>query len=276
MQLAHSKQFQSYIYRWFERYGRHDLPWRQDYDPYHIMVSEIMLQQTQVERVIPKFNQFLANFPTANHLAAATTAEVLKNWRGLGYNRRALNLQRAAQAIVNEKGGQVPSTRDELLSLPGIGPYTASAIAAFAFNQPSLVIETNIRTIFIYHFFPDRLEVSDAELEPLVQATLDEVSPRKWYSALMDYGTHLKSVLPNPSRRSKHYTRQSSFAGSNRQLRGALLRHLTLKDELSISELLDTIPERQLFDQTQITKAIDTLIKEGFIESDTLKLHLKK
>jgi A/G-specific adenine glycosylase len=268
--------FQRFIHTWFERHGRHHLPWRQDFDPYKVMVSEIMLQQTQVERVIPKFEQFITSFPTSKALATASTAHLLQHWQGLGYNRRALNLQRAAQAIEQQWGGVVPTAKDDLLALPGIGPYTASAIRTFAFNQPEVVIETNIRTIFIYHFFPNHNQVTDQQLEPLITMTLDHTKPRQWYSALMDYGTHLKSVLPNPTRRSKHYTKQSRFVGSNRQLRGAVLKQLTLKEQLSDAELLDTIPERQLFDSAQISAAIETLTKEGFIERVGSLIQLKK
>lgn len=267
--------FQRYIYHWFDQNGRHNLPWRQNYQPYQIMVSEIMLQQTQVDRVIPKFENFLKKFPNIHALATAPTAEVLRNWQGLGYNRRALNLQKAAKTVITDWSGEMPKTKDELLSLPGVGPYTASAIAVFSYNLPETVIETNIRTVFIYHFFPNRTDVTDLELEPLIKSTIDQQQPRKWYSALMDYGTYLKSVVPNPSRQSKHHSSQSKFIGSNRQLRGSVLRQLTLKDQLSSTELLATIPERELFDATQIKTAIKTLIKEGFIEQKGKKLQLK-
>lgn len=276
MNPAQVTAFRRYILSWFSQYGRHHLPWRQGFDPYQIMVSEIMLQQTQVDRVIPKFEQFMARFPTPQVLADASTADVLKHWQGLGYNRRALNLQRAAQVIATEWSNHLPSGKDDLLTLPGIGPYTASAIRTFAFNQPEIVIETNIRTVFIYNFFPESQNVSDAELEPFIAASLDESQPRHWYAALMDYGTHLKSVLPNPTRRSKHYSKQSSFTGSNRQLRGAILRQLTLKDQLSSTEVLATIPERQLFSPVQIKAALEKLAAEGFIERIGERLRLKQ
>lgn len=268
--------FRRYILSWFSQYGRHHLPWRQSFNPYHIMVSEIMLQQTQVDRVVPKFKQFVERFPTLQALATAPTAEVLKNWQGLGYNRRALNLQRAAQVITTDWNNQLPTEKVDLLALPGIGPYTASAIRTFAFNQPEVVIETNIRTVFIYHFFPESQDVSDTELEPFIAASLDKTQPRHWYAALMDYGTHLKSVLPNPTRRSKHYSKQSSFSGSNRQLRGAIVRQLTLKEQLSSAEVLATIPERQLFSKTQIKAALKKLADEGFIEPIGDRLRLKQ
>jgi A/G-specific adenine glycosylase len=146
-------KFRAYIYFFFENYGRKELPWRQSYEPYQILVSEIMLQQTQVDRVIPKFHGFLRAFPTLSDLARAPVAEVIKQWQGLGYNRRGLNLQRSAQKILSDFNGEVPNTQEGLISLPGIGPYTAAAIQAFAFNQPSVVIETNIRAVFFFKFF---------------------------------------------------------------------------------------------------------------------------
>jgi A/G-specific adenine glycosylase len=268
-----AQAFQNYIHRWYTKHGRFHLPWRQDFDPYKIMVSEIMLQQTQVDRVIPKFNQFLESFPTVEKLAKASTADVLKHWQGLGYNRRALNLQKAAQVIVGEWGGQMPRLKEELLHLPGIGPYTSSAISTFAFNQPEIVIETNIRTIFIYHFFPGETEVEDSQLEPLIKKTLDYNHPRNWYAALMDYGTYLKKVLPNPTRRSKQYAKQSKFKGSNRQLRGAILRQLSQQDQTPL-QLQETLPEKNLFSADKIRAAIETLTKEGFIEQKNTKIQL--
>ena len=262
-QLSDSQvqQFQHFINRWFARHGRHELPWRQTTDPYRILVSEIMLQQTQVDRVIPKYLAFLEQFPTVDRLAEATPAAVIKQWQGLGYNRRGLNLQRAAQQIVREFNSRVPQKTEELLSLRGIGPYTAAAIQAFAFNLPSVVIETNIRTVFIYHFFPQHESVSDPELLELIDQTLDRNQPRQWYSALMDYGTHLKSVLPNPTRKSKTYRKQSPLEGSLRQVRGQVLKALTIKDSLTYSQLREKITG----DRSKLEKALEQLQTEGFI-----------
>lgn len=255
--------FQSFLTWYFKHYGRHDLPWRQGFDPYHVLVSEIMLQQTQVDRVIPKFEAFLEAFPTVSALATATPAAVIRQWQGLGYNRRGLNLHKAAQTIINDFDGQVPSTLPELLKLPGIGPYTAAAIQAFAFNLPTTVIETNIRTVYIYHFFPSAYDVTDADLQPLIEQTLDTKSPRQWYSALMDYGTYLKQVVPNPTRKSKHYVKQSTFKGSNRQLRGLILK-------LASQGTITTASIQSHSDKSvaEINQVIETLIKEGFIKQE--------
>lgn len=266
------QQFQLFILRWYQRHGRHQLPWRQTTDPYHIMVSEIMLQQTQVDRVIPKYLAFIEKFPTVNDLATTTTAEVIKAWQGLGYNRRGLNLQRAAQQIIIEFKGKLPSTTEELLSLRGIGPYTAAAIQAFAFDQPSIVVETNIRTVFLYHFFPNQDQVGDQELKPLIEETLPATSAREWYSALMDYGTYLKSVLPNPTRKSKHYSKQSTFHGSLRQVRGQVLKNLTLKDSLTYEQLRDSITG----DKTKLKQALNQLETEGFIAQQNDNYMLSK
>lgn len=185
-----------------------------------------MLQQTQVGRVAPKFEAFLRQFPTIQILAAASLGDVLVAWSGLGYNRRAKFLWQAAQDITNRHGGVMPQDVPALRQLPGIGVNTAGAIAAYAFNQPSIFVETNIRTVYIHHFFEDGQLVADAELIPLLAATLDHERPREWYWALMDYGTHLKQTVGSSNHLSKNYTRQSKFEGSLRQIRGKVMRRL--------------------------------------------------
>lgn len=215
--------FRAEIYQYYRRSGRHDLPWRQTRDPYHILISEVMLQQTQVSRVIPKYQAFLAAFPDLASLAAAPLADVLRIWQGLGYNRRALALKRLAETVVAEHSAELPRDPAALRRLPGIGPATAAALGAFAFGQPVLLLETNVRAVFLEHFFPQQDGVSDREILPLVEATLDRRNPRDWYYALMDYGAVLKRGGPNPCRRSQHHSRQSPYAGSHRQLRARVL-----------------------------------------------------
>ena len=197
-----------------------DLPWRYIDDPYAVLVSEVMLQQTQVARVEKHWTRFLSLFPTIDSLAAAGTADVLAQWQGLGYNRRALALKRAAETCSAERGGLLPDTAEELEALPGIGPATAAGVMAFAYNRPSVYIETNVRTVFLHELFPDRDKVSDRELAPLVASTCPEDDARAWYYALLDYGAHLKTLVANPSRRSAHYARQSAFEGSRRRRAG--------------------------------------------------------
>jgi A/G-specific adenine glycosylase len=165
-----------------------DLPWRRTRDPYHILVSEVMLQQTQVARVLKKYDQFLTAFPTVLSLSGATAAEVLGIWQGLGYNRRALALHQAARTIVSEHQGAVPRSPVELRRLPSIGPATAAAVCVFACDLPLPFIETNIRSAVIHFFFQERASVPDADILPVIELTLDRENPRDWYYALMDYG----------------------------------------------------------------------------------------
>jgi A/G-specific adenine glycosylase len=225
-------QFQEVVWEYYKDSGRHTLPWRLtddtgEFDPYKIMVSEIMLQQTQVSRVIPKYLEFISVFPTFKDLAGAPLAEVLRLWSGLGYNRRAKYLWQAGGVIQNELHGRVPRTPEKLAELPGIGLHTAGAIIAYSFNLPVVFIETNIRTVMLYHFFPGQDKVTDKEITEYVQKTLpEETMIREWYWALMDYGTYIKQQVGNVSRAAAGYTKQSRFEGSNRQLRGVVLRLL--------------------------------------------------
>lgn len=196
-----------------------------------------MLQQTQVERVLGKYTEFLHEFPDFRTLSGAQLTKILLAWQGLGYNRRALALKEIAEAVVHSFKGRLPSEVEVLTTLPGIGKTTASAIAAFAFDRPTVFIETNIRRVFIHFFFHDRNNIIDAEIVPLVEKTLDTSDPRSWYYALMDYGVMLKKELPNPNRRSAHYQRQSKFEGSNRQLRGRILRTMLKEPDDSVQAL---------------------------------------
>lgn len=251
--------FQKTVYEYYRAHGRHHLPWRKTTNPYRIMVSEIMLQQTQVSRVKMKYKEFLKTFPTVKALAESSLADVLRVWQGLGYNRRAKMLHKAAQEVVEQHGGHMPRDFDTLTKLPGIGPSTAGGICAYAYNMPIVFIETNIRRIFIHHFFHNAEGVGDAEIRPLVEATLDRNNPREWYSALMDYGTHLAETVPNPNRKSRHYTKQSAFSGSKREVRGAVLRALAEKP-LSEKELL-FLP----FEKERIIEVLFNLSSENLI-----------
>lgn len=210
-------------------------------DPYRIFVSEIMLQQTQAPRVIEKYNLFVKKFPTFVSLARASFRQIYSVWQGLGYNRRALQLKKAAEIVVKEFNGKLPKSVEALDALPGIGPATAASVSAFAFNQPTVFIETNIRSVFIHFYFPKKKKVSDAEIMKLVARTLDKKNPRQWYNALMDYGAMLKEKHGNPNRHSRHYIKQSKFAGSHRQLRGQILRLLHQSDSVSEKEIIKTI-----------------------------------
>jgi len=208
-----------------------DLPWRRTHDPYAVWVSEAMLQQTQVVRVDGRWQRWLERFPTVDALAAASSADVLEEWQGLGYNRRAIALLHAAQ-VVSGSGGEVPSDQDALEALPGVGPATAAGVRAFAFDLSAAYLETNVRTVFLHELFPTSEQVSDTALVPLVRTCCPPDAhdpaddPRSWYYALLDYGAWLKRNVPNPSRRSSTHVRQSRFEGSHRQRRAETLRIL--------------------------------------------------
>ncbi|UCC11395.1 MAG: A/G-specific adenine glycosylase [candidate division WOR-3 bacterium] len=221
---------------YYRHYGR-ILPWRETTDPYNILVSEIMLQQTQVDRVMEKYHAFIQRYPDFSALNRASLRSVFRLWQGLGYNRRARCLKMIARHVENEWQGLVPADQERLSCLPGVGMATAGAIAAFAFNKPVVFIETNIRTVFLHFFFAERDNVRDVEVMPLIAATLDRRHPRTWYWALMDLGVEIKRIYGNPSRKSAHYTKQSRFQGSNRYLRGQIIRLLT-RTRKSVPELV--------------------------------------
>lgn len=251
-----------------------ELPWRNIDDPYAVLVSEVMLQQTQVARVEKHWTRFLSMFPTVDALAAAATADVLAQWQGLGYNRRALALKRAAEVCSAERGGELPATAEELEQLPGIGPATAAGIMAFAHNRPSVYIETNVRTVFLHELFPDRDKVSDREIAPLVAATCPKGDARAWYYALLDYGAHLKTLVANPSRRSAHYARQSAFEGSRRQKRAEVVRVVLAEPGIDADELstrLDAFERaagRDGVDGATFDSITADLVAEGFFRRE--------
>lgn len=239
------------------------MPWRENISPYFIFVSEVMLQQTQVDRVLSKFDPFIKKFPSFEKLADAPLANVYGLWRGLGYNRRAKWLRDAARQIVDHHNETLPDTVDQLSALPGIGKNTAAAILVYAYNLPLTYVETNIRTIFIHHFFKDELKVHDRMIIPLVEATLDRGNPRRWYWALMDYGTYLKKNLGNASRRSRSYVVQKSFIGSSRMIRGKILRFLSDSAGASFDEIVSSTG-----DDSRSEKLLSDLIHEGLVCED--------
>ncbi len=272
------KEFQQTILSWYRINGRHDLPWRSTHDPYRILVSEIMLQQTQVDRVIEKYKEFLRTFPTAKKLGTASVDALLRIWKGLGYNRRALNLQRAAQMIVSDYAGHFPRHIEDIEKLPGVGPYTARAIATFAFKEPHVFIETNIRRIFIYFFFQNRTAVSDDELKPLIQKALWKKDPYAWYSALMDYGALAMKDMPNPNKKSTQYVRQSRFEGSQRYARAKILEFLldgNGSSKAHIQRFFEKDPHLIPNKKSLIT-LLKTLSREGFIVLSGNYWHIKK
>lgn len=246
--------FKKAVWEYYEKNGRNNLPWRKTRDPYKILVSEMMLQQTQVPRVIQKYKEFLTEFPTVYVLAQATLGEVLRVWNGLGYNRRGKYLHEAAKAIVDEYKGSIKDAT-AAKKLPGVGPYTKAAVRIFAFDEPHTLIETNVRAAFIHHFFQGRESIYDKDIAPLVEAAAAGEDPREWHYALMDYGVHIKKLHKNPARKSKSYVRQGKFEGSLRQVRGAVLR--ALHEGKAIKELQ--------YDQKRMKAALASLQKDGLI-----------
>ena len=255
------REFQAFVLDWYKKCGRHDLPWRQTHDQYSVLVSELMLQQTQVVRVIPKYEAFITKWPTVQKLAKASLGDVLRMWQGLGYNRRAKFLLECAQAIVNDCGGRFPDSYGELVKLPGIGPYTASAICAFSYNQPVELIETNVRQVYIHHFSNQIEIVTDTQILEKVRRTLPADQSRQWYAALMDYGTHLKSLYGNNTQKVKGYTKQSKFKGSNREVRGAIVRLLT-DTALTKQQMLVKVDRN---DVQVVAEQLDGLVAEGLV-----------
>lgn len=259
--------FQKIIYSYYREHGR-AFPWRKTCNPYQILVSEFMLQQTQTERVAPKYEQFIDTFPDFCSVASASLTDILKVWRGLGYNRRALNLQRTAKIVVDSYQGVLPSSPDILLTFPGIGQATACAIAAFAYGSPVVFVETNIRTVFIHFFFWEKEDIRDKDILPLVEKTLDCENPREWYYALMDYGVMLKTAHRTLTKKSAHYQKQAPFEGSNRQIRGAILRALLEKSPLAEPELVKTLG----IPGEKVKKCLVQLEKEGFLKRKGIKI----
>lgn len=248
------------VWMHYRKEGRHDLPWRNTKNAYRILISEIMLQQTQVERVTPKYKSFLKKFPSLALLASVPLGNVLREWQGLGYNRRAKMLHECAKIIVRDHRGVFPKTHSELMKLPGIGHYTAGAVIAFAHNEAVPIIETNIRTVFIHHFFHDATDIPDSQIAQVIERTLDTKNPREWYYALMDYGAHLKKTIGNQNTKSRHYIKQSAFNGSDRQIRGAIVRILSEGENTR-----KDFHRKLSFDIQRIDEQLERLKEEGMI-----------
>jgi A/G-specific adenine glycosylase len=278
--------FQKTILDWYKENQR-DLPWRKTRHPYHIMVSEIMLQQTQVNRVIIKFEEWLIRFPTVEALAESPVADVLQYWSGLGYNRRALNLKRAAEAIVTEHKGIFPQDEMLLLKLPGIGPYTSRAILCFAFDKQVAVVDTNVKKVILTQILKPKNEtvspfislrdapiqetkpLSEKDFQVIAEQLLPHGHAYDWNQALMDYASHVlkKEKIPIP--------KQSKFAGSRRQFRGRILKVLLEKKTVALDEIGPMIKDDYTdTDKEWLTKLLDELTREGFIEIKDTKVKL--
>lgn len=246
---------------YYHVHGR-SMPWRSDTSPYGIFVSEIMLQQTQVGRVLGKYAEFLSHFPNFQSLSKAKLTHVLQLWQGMGYNRRAKYLHESARIICTTYQGVLPQEPHILETLPGIGPATAGSISCFAYNTSPIFIETNIRRCVLHYFFPRGHKVPDTKVREVLSQCMTVItrekmlSPRQWYWALMDYGSHLKDIVSNPNKRSKQYVLQSKFEGSDRQIRGRLLREYLQGHEAQLA----TAREHRIWKD---------LVKEGLVNTDS-------
>ncbi|MEZ5360719.1 MAG: Fe-S cluster assembly protein HesB [Candidatus Zixiibacteriota bacterium] len=259
--------FRRKIWRFYKTHCR-DLPFRNTTDPYHITVSELMLQQTQVERVIPKYLAWIKKWPNWASLANASTKAILAAWSGLGYNRRALHLHKLARVVTDDFGGQLPTERDALQKLPGIGPYTAGAILIFAYNKNIVTIDTNIRRVLLYEL---KLPVTlpKRELEQVALTVLPHGRSRDWHNALMDYGA---LALPRNMNDIPPESKQSKFEGSLRQIRGEIVRRLTEIDQIDMRSVAGSM-DRSLED---VQKAALALAKDGLVEVTDYKIRLVK
>ncbi len=252
-----SKQLQSKILSWYKVHKR-DLPWRKTSDPYKILVSEIMLQQTQVDRVIPKYLAFLKAFPSINALASAKTDDVLTLWSGLGYNARAIRLQKTAQVITKDFKGKFPKDRDVLLTLPGVGPYTANAVLSFAFNLPFPCIDTNIRRILLHELqLPESTSIT--KLYSIAESLIPKNKSCIWHNALMDYGS---SVLTAKKTGIKALTKQSKFLHSRRWYRGQIMKIVVKEKKISLNKLSKLLKKEKTF----LVSILDELQKEKLVK----------
>lgn len=263
--------FQRLIIDW-GRDHRRDMPWRDTRDPYRILVSEVMLQQTQVSRVLPKYEAFLREFPTLETLADASQPNLLRTWQGLGYWNRALRLRDAVRVIVNEFDGLFPRDPASLMQLPGVGPYTAGAVACFAFGCVEPFLDTNIRRVYLFFFFPGEDDVPDSSIMEVARRAVWTEDPREWGYALFDYGaTELRDRAIN--RRSKHYSRQSAFEGSFRSFRTQALRYVLAQENTSMSraDLKDFLAQRLATGDHPYTPedVLNALINDGLLKTST-------
>lgn len=277
--------FITMLQNFYKENKRSSLPWRKTKDIYKILVSEIMLQQTQVGRVLVKYTEFLTRFPTAESLAKAPLRDVLTLWQGLGYNRRAKFLHEASKKIVEAKPSELKSYIF-LCSLPGVGQSTAGAVFAFTQNKPVVFIETNIRTVILHHFFTDITEekVPDIKIQEVLKKMIEKLpkdfGPRDFYYAMYDYGTYLKQTLGTQRKllhqKSTSYTKQSKFQGSRRQLRAYILKvflemtkaHLSKKNVTSklVEKVLETKPKAlEEYMKEDVVLLIDELSDEGML-----------
>lgn len=264
--------FVQFILGFYKQYGR-TFAWRQTSDAYRILLSEVMLQQTQTTRVQPKYTLFLSIWPDFEALAKTSLDELLFHWKGLGYNRRALNLLKSARAT-EAWNWTIPNDRTIIASLPGVGKATTAALLSFCYNERAIYLETNIRRVLLHCFYPESMGIADKELELLLAKLCDEVDDYKtWYYALMDYGVLLKTLVPNANVRSAHYSKQGKFENSNRQIRGQLI-HLLSDTGPKQAEVILQLLSR--FEEERVMDCLDQLKAEGFVQETEQVYSIKK
>lgn len=265
MKARKKEEFQAFIFAWWEK-NKRDLPWRRTHNPYRILVAEIMLQQTQVLRVIPKYAEFIEAYPTLNSLARASTADMLRLWKGIGYNRRALYLKKTAEMVVGEYNGKFPKEEQLLVELPGLGTYTARAILVFAYKQNIAAVDTNIRKTITHFFFDGK-----PQKEKIIQSVADQLVPKgkswEWHQALMDYGALAlpRTVNPDPiGVNREQITKKKPFKDSNRFFRGRIIDILREK-EMKELELIDDCAREYDRSEDFIQSILQGLEKDALI-----------
>ncbi len=270
-----SEKLSAALWNYYDQHGRHELAWRKKHSAYAVVVSEIMLQQTQVVRVQEYFKNWMKKYPNWSALASASLRDVLISWQGLGYNRRGKYLHDIAKIVTEQYGGKLPSDRESLQALPGIGHYTAGSVRAFACNESDIFLETNIRTVLFYHLYDYKntsiKSVHDKELLHVLEKYLlhdprATENPREFYWAMMDYGSHLKQTVGNLNTRSRSHAKQTRFEGSRRQLRAQLLRYI-LAEPRTEKEIL----KQGTSDREMTLGLLAELIKEGSVKKEQNK-----
>lgn len=272
------------LLQWYDRHGRHHLPWRKTTDPYKILISELMLQQTQVPRVQPKYEAFITAFPTLQALANADRASVLRLWQGLGYNSRAVRLHALAKVIIAERSGRLPTSSEELLTLPGIGPYTAGALVIFSQRKPAASVDVNIeRVLKRVYFTPSQLPTKK-DIAALQLKLIQHAEPHHLHAALMDLGSAIctarspkcgecplykrcrtRGVRPDEIRT---VPKQSRFMDSTRWWRGQILKVL-LQGPAAEQHIIYRIKQQpDADDEERCAKAIASMTREGIIRKN--------
>jgi A/G-specific adenine glycosylase len=258
--MPQRKEFQTFIFSWWKK-NRRELPWRRTHDPYRILVSEVMLQQTQVSRVLPKYEEFLMLFPDVTALARATPASVLRAWKGMGYNRRALYLQKTAQTVITVYKGEFPKRESELLKLPGLGMYTTRAIMVFAYKQDVAMVDTNIRQIITHYFF-----AGVPQTPKIIQEFADTLVPKgkswEWHQALMDYGALAMPALR--PRRKPTDKKSIPFRETNRFYRGRIIDCLRER-AMDEAQLVKDMSARYDKPEDFVEVIIERLIDDGLV-----------